>query len=63
MMLGHSSRIWLKIRIDANLRKSEIGPMLEMKPGCERCGVNLPQESMEAVICSYECTFCADCSH
>ncbi len=35
--------------------------MLEMKPSCERCGTQtLP--AGEAVICSYECTFCADCA-
>lgn len=33
---------------------------LEMKPACERCGVALT-ETDEAVICSYECTFCAEC--
>ena len=37
--------------------------MLEMKPACERCGRNLPQDSNEAKICSYECTFCRDCAN
>lgn len=35
---------------------------LEMKPACECCQKPLPLESDEAVICSYECTFCATCS-
>jgi hypothetical protein len=35
--------------------------MLEMRPDCERCGRDLPPESAEARICSFECTFCADC--
>jgi uncharacterized protein len=35
--------------------------MLEMRPGCERCGNPLPQDA-DAYICSYECTFCADCT-
>ncbi len=35
--------------------------MLEMRPVCERCGSPLPHEA-RAFICSYECTFCADCT-
>jgi hypothetical protein len=36
--------------------------MLELRPGCECCDRDLPPESTEARICSYECTFCADCA-
>lgn len=36
--------------------------MLEMRPDCERCGVDLPAEQAGAFICSFECTFCALCS-
>ncbi|WNP32824.1 DUF1272 domain-containing protein [Enterobacter kobei] len=36
--------------------------MLELKPDCERCGKALPHTSTQAMICSYECTFCADCA-
>ena len=35
--------------------------MLELKPNCEHCNKHLPPDSSEAFICSYECTFCADC--
>lgn len=35
--------------------------MLELRPVCENCNKPLPPESTEARICSYECTFCADC--
>jgi hypothetical protein len=35
--------------------------MLELRPICENCGKNLPNESEEAMICSFECTFCEDC--
>ena len=35
--------------------------MLEIRPICENCGKKLPNESTEAMVCSYECTFCADC--
>jgi uncharacterized protein len=36
--------------------------MLEMKQNCENCGKLLPSESDEAVICSYECTYCTKCT-
>lgn len=35
--------------------------MLELRPVCENCGKRLPNESTEAMVCTYECTFCADC--
>jgi hypothetical protein len=35
--------------------------MLELRPSCENCSKPLPPDSVEARICSYECTFCADC--
>lgn len=35
--------------------------MLEMRPACEHCHSPLPHDSIEARICSYECTFCARC--
>ena len=34
---------------------------LELRPNCEYCDRDLPPASLEARICSYECTFCADC--
>ena len=36
--------------------------MLKLKPNCECCDVDLPPESEEARMCSYECTFCRDCA-
>jgi uncharacterized protein len=36
--------------------------MLELRPCCENCGKELPPASTEARICSFECTFCADCA-
>ena len=32
-----------------------------MRTLCETCEKSLPQERDQAYICSYECTFCADC--
>lgn len=36
--------------------------MLEMRPDCERCGADLPADAGGAFICSFECTFCAECA-
>jgi hypothetical protein len=35
--------------------------MLELRPACEHCNKPLSPASLEARICSYECTFCASC--
>ena len=35
--------------------------MLQMRPGCECCNVDLAPDSTDAMICSFECTFCASC--
>lgn len=35
---------------------------MEMRPVCERCGVALPHESREAMVCSFECTYCRACT-
>jgi uncharacterized protein len=35
--------------------------MLALRPNCECCNVDLPPDSLAARICTYECTFCADC--
>jgi len=36
--------------------------MLELRPTCENCNKPLGPASLEARICSYECTFCANCA-
>ena len=36
--------------------------MLALRPNCECCDKDLPNESAEAMICTFECTFCADCA-
>jgi uncharacterized protein len=36
--------------------------MLEIRPGCECCDKDLPPDSLEAMICSFECTFCNQCA-
>ncbi|TGN38986.1 DUF1272 domain-containing protein [Marinobacter confluentis] len=36
--------------------------MLELRPNCECCDKDLPPDSSEAVICTFECTFCESCA-
>jgi hypothetical protein len=36
--------------------------MLQLRPNCECCDRDLPPDSAEARICSFECTFCAGCA-
>ncbi|MGH8854931.1 MAG: DUF1272 domain-containing protein [Telluria sp.] len=35
--------------------------MLELRPTCENCNTQLPPDALDARICTYECTFCANC--
>lgn len=35
--------------------------MLELRPNCECCNRDLLPDSTSALICSFECTFCASC--
>ncbi|MEQ1665342.1 MAG: DUF1272 domain-containing protein [Bdellovibrionales bacterium] len=35
--------------------------MLELRPTCENCNKSLPPDSTDALICSYECTYCRNC--
>lgn len=34
---------------------------LELRPICEHCAVELPPDAPDAMICSFECTFCSEC--
>ncbi|MDN3637652.1 DUF1272 domain-containing protein [Simiduia curdlanivorans] len=36
--------------------------MLELRPNCEACDRDLPPDSKEAMICTFECTFCKSCA-
>ncbi|HCL54179.1 DUF1272 domain-containing protein [Pseudomonas fulva] len=36
--------------------------MLELRPNCECCDADLPGDSLDAFICSFECTFCRGCA-
>ncbi|WP_408891302.1 DUF1272 domain-containing protein [Myxococcus faecalis] len=35
--------------------------MLQLRPGCECCDRDLPPDATDAFICTFECTFCANC--
>ncbi len=35
--------------------------MLALRPNCECCDRDLPPDAADAMICTFECTFCADC--
>ena len=35
--------------------------MLTLRPNCECCDKDLPPDAPDAVMCSFECTFCSDC--
>jgi hypothetical protein len=36
--------------------------MLALRPNCECCDKDLPPDAADAVICTFECTFCRDCA-
>ena len=36
--------------------------MLKLRPNCECCDKDLPPDAADALICTFECTFCADCA-
>ncbi|MFC5698342.1 DUF1272 domain-containing protein [Pseudomonas sp. GCM10022186] len=36
--------------------------MLDLRPNCECCDKDLPPDSADALICSFECTFCRSCA-
>ena len=35
--------------------------MLALRPNCEHCDRDLPPDADNAMICTFECTFCSDC--
>ncbi|MBT5073757.1 MAG: DUF1272 domain-containing protein [Kordiimonadaceae bacterium] len=35
--------------------------MMELRPNCEHCDKGLPYDADDAMICTFECTFCAAC--
>ena len=37
--------------------------MLQLRPNCECCNRDLPPDSADAFICTFECTFCRACAN
>jgi hypothetical protein len=35
--------------------------MLEIRPNCECCDRDLAEDAPDVYICTFECTWCADC--
>lgn len=48
-------------RLSGANRVGQTRRVLELRPNCECCDRDLPADSPEAMICSYECTWCRDC--
>lgn len=36
--------------------------MLQLRPSCECCNADLPPDTQDAFICTFECTFCRSCT-
>lgn len=52
--------IWMSLK--RSIYKYVRLKMLEIRPNCEHCGKALPNTSEEAMICSFECTYCKFCA-
>lgn len=44
-----------------NMSRTKALIMLEIRPNCECCNRDLPPDAADAMICTFECTFCNDC--
>jgi uncharacterized protein len=53
---------WVLIQAYSSARLRYGEAMLELRPSCECCDIDLPPQSTIARICSFECTFCATCA-
>jgi uncharacterized protein len=49
-------------RIRRHWYHRDCASMLELRPNCECCDRDLAPDSLDARICSYECTFCCECA-
>lgn len=52
----------MRVSIPQHERNFSAVLMLQLRPNCECCDKDLPPESAEARICSFECTFSASCA-
>jgi hypothetical protein len=49
-------------RIYLSRQEEPVMPAMELRPNCECCDRDLPPDAQDAVICSFECTFCRSCA-
>jgi len=47
---------------NSNRTSSGTMTMLELRPNCECCNKDLPPDATDAMICSFECTLCRNCT-
>lgn len=47
--------------VDVAAQSNDGAVALELRPICEHCAVDLPPSAANAMICSFECTFCSEC--
>ncbi len=52
---------WGAISLNYLTRSDDKINMLEIRPTCENCNKDLPYDSKEAMICTFECTYCKAC--
>ena len=60
--LRHTRTYWPEATPERNSRSHKRDTMLQLRPSCECCNKDLPPDSQEALICSFECTFCQSCA-
>ena len=48
-------------RVIGSVLADRLSRVLELRPNCECCDLDLPPESSAAMICTFECTWCARC--
>ena len=51
-----------KLRLTHEMDNLKGYKMLELRPNCECCGKDLPPGEDDATICTFECTFCRECT-
>jgi hypothetical protein len=49
-------------KVPAIIINQEVSKMMLLKPNCECCDRDLPPDSPDARICTFECTFCEACA-
>ncbi len=56
-----ASKEELRVKYNISADDFDVLTALALRPCCEHCERLLPADSLDARICSFECTFCASC--